>query len=134
MWHLFQPMFLQSTRSFSRGLRAYPSKTLITSHIMLHKAWYYLTTTGYHRATLYLDILVSLKHALLGLESWIRLSPFLSKSQRPPDPLQHDLEIYQREGHAICTANHIAQSTSSFLCTIMLWITTHLVTMLTRSL
>jgi hypothetical protein len=131
---MFQPLCLESTRSFPRGLRAYPAKMLITSHIMLHEAWYNWVTQGYHRAKLSLDILVSLKHALLGLESLIRLIPFLPKSRRPPDPLQHDPTIHQRADHAIRTANHIAQSTASFLCTIMLHIITQLAITLTYPL
>jgi hypothetical protein len=71
-------MFLQSTRSFLRGLSAYPANTLITSHIMLHEACYNLITTGYHQAKLYLDILGSLKHALSGLakESGVTLKAY----------------------------------------------------------
>jgi hypothetical protein len=47
-------------------------------------------------------------------------SPFLSKSWRPSDPPQHDPTIHQIADHELRTANHIAQSTTSFLCTIML--------------
>jgi hypothetical protein len=120
---LFQPLCLQSTRSFPRGLCAYPAKNLITSHIMLHEAWYNWVTQGYHQANSSLDILESLKHALLDLEPLTRLSPFLPQIRRPPDPLQHDPTINQKADHAIGTANYIAQSTASFLCAIMLWIT-----------
>jgi hypothetical protein len=107
---------------------------LITSHIMQHEAWYNWVAEGDHRAKLSLDILGSLKHALSGLESWIGLNPFLSKSRWPLDPLQHDPTIHQRVDHAIRTANHIAHSTASFLCTIMLRIITQLAIMLTGSL
>jgi hypothetical protein len=134
LWHSFHPLCLQSTRSFSRGLRAYPAKMLITSQSMLNQAWYKCVTTGDHRTKLSLDILGSLKHALSGLESWIRLSPFLSKSRRPPDTLQHDPTIHQIADHAMHTANHIAQYTASFLCTIMLLIITQLATTLTLPL
>jgi hypothetical protein len=93
---------------------------------------------GYPRRSLRklitLDILGSLKHALLDLESLTRLSPFLPISQRPPDPLQNDPTINQRSDHAIGTSNYIAQSKASFLCTIMLCITTELAITLTRPL
>jgi hypothetical protein len=131
--YLFQPLYLQSTRSFPRGLRSYPAKMLITSHIMLHEAWYNWVTTG-DRGTISFDTLGFFKHTLSGLESWIRLSPFLSQSRRPPDPLQHNPTTNQRFYHAIRTANHIAQSTASFLCTIMLRITTQVAKTLTRPL
>jgi hypothetical protein len=107
---MFQPLCLQSTRSFPRGLCAYPSKMLITSHIMLHEAWYNWVTQGDHRANSSLDLLGSLKHALLDLESLARLSPFLPISRRPPDPLQHDPTINQISEHTTGTANYIAQS------------------------
>jgi hypothetical protein len=134
LWFLFQPLCLQPARSFPHGLRAYPAKMLITSHIILHDAWYNWVTQGDHRPHLSVDILGSLKHALLDLESLTRISPFLPQSRRPPDPLQHDPTIHQRVAHAIRTANYIALSTASFLCTIMLRTTTQLAITLTRPL
>jgi hypothetical protein len=134
LWFLFQPLCLQPARSFPRGLRAYPAKMPITSHIMLHDAWYNWVTQGDHRAHLSIDILGSIKHALLDLESLTRISPFLPKSRRPSDPLQHDPTMHQRVAHAICTSNYIAQSTAIFLCTIMLRITTQLAIALTSTM
>jgi hypothetical protein len=131
--YLFQPLYLQSTISFPRGLRAYPAKMLIASHIMLQEAWYNWVTTG-ERGRVSFYNLGFFKHTISGLDSWIRLSPFLLQSRRPTDPLQHNPTTNQRFDHAIHTANHIAQSTASFLFTIMLRITTQLAKTLTHPL
>jgi hypothetical protein len=132
--YLFQPLNVHTISFEKRGIRAFPSKLLLTSYVMLREEWYKWVTKGAPPVHSSLNVWKHLTNPTSKSESWTRLNPFSPQCRRPPDPLNRLPAIFQQTKYATRNVNYIIQSTASFLCTHTLRITTTVLTLLTRPL
>jgi hypothetical protein len=128
--YLFRPLNVH-TISFERGgIRAFPSKLLLTSYVMLREELYNWVTKGAPPVHSSLNVWQHLTNPTSKSESWTRLDPFSPQCRRPPDPFNRLPKIFQQTKYATRNVNYIIQSTASFLCTHTLRIKTTVITLL----